>query len=335
MNQGHNEGLQALKARYRIGHAWTDLNLPGKPSRCCCSPFRDEQHPSFSVYDDGLKWKDHAAGDGGDVVDFIQKALGVDTAEAIGWFKEKAGYRPTMPDPIRREPQTYHGGNLRAGNRKDRQRLAALRGLSEAALALAERRHVLKFGTLYKLDCWAITDPANRLTEYRRLDGRRWPAWKSLPERKAHCVGSGKAFPVGLEQAAKLAAETGSRQLVLVEGAPDLLAAYHLILTEGKEDRVFPVAMLGAASHRIDPKAKPLFKGLRVRIFPHADDAGMKACVAWASEIRDAGAEQVDAFDLSGIETMEGQSGKDLNDLVNLSADCWEATPKFRGEVMP
>lgn len=324
-----------IKSRYRVPHAWNDLGFRGKPGKCCCSPFRDERNPSFSIYEGGLKWKDFGSGESGDVVDFIQRALGVDIDGALEWLKDKAGYKPPAAAPAHMKPQAYHGGNLRPGTRRDRQRLGALRGLSEAALALAERGQVLKFGKLYGFECWAVTDPANRLTEYRRLDGRKWPGWNGLPERKAHCVGSGKAFPIGLEDAVKMATEARTRQLVLVEGAPDLLAAFHLIITEGKQDWVFPVAMLGAASHRIDPRAKALFKGMKVRIFPHADEAGMKACVAWAKEIRDAGAAHVDAFDLHGIETIDGTPGKDLNDLVNLSADCWERTPKFKSEVMP
>ncbi len=90
------EDLRTLKARYRIPHAWSELKLPGKPAKSCCSPFRDESNPSFSVYEDGLKWHDFADGQGGDVVDFVEKGLGVDTAEAIEWVKEKSGWKPLV-----------------------------------------------------------------------------------------------------------------------------------------------------------------------------------------------------------------------------------------------
>ncbi len=209
-----------------------------------------------------------------------------------------------------------------------------LRGLSDQAIACAERIGFLKFGKLYNREAWAITDEQKRIIEFRRLDGLKWESYGGISERKAHCVGSGKSFPVGLETSSRRAREAGTFQMVLVEGAPDLLAAIHLIMVEGKVDSVFPVAMLGAASHRLDNDAKKFFSGMKVRIFPHADDAGMKACIAWAKEIKAAGG-IVDAFDLSGIVTMDGNAGKDLNDLVNLDADCWERTPKFRGEVMP
>ena len=55
--------LQAAKERLLIPDLWQWLNLPGNPGRSCRSPFREDRSPSFSIYADGRKWKDHATGD--------------------------------------------------------------------------------------------------------------------------------------------------------------------------------------------------------------------------------------------------------------------------------
>ena len=68
--------LSEIKAAYRIPAAWRDLGLPGQPGKCVPSPLRADHKPSFSVFEDGTRYKDHATGDGGDVFDFIRQAKG-------------------------------------------------------------------------------------------------------------------------------------------------------------------------------------------------------------------------------------------------------------------
>jgi hypothetical protein len=110
--------------------------------------------------------------------------------------------------------------------------------------------------------------------------------------------------------------------VALVEGAPDLLAALHFALAEGRRDHVAAVAMLGA-SLAIPDDALPLFTGKRVRIFPHLDDAGQDAAARWERELVDAGAE-VDCFSLANVRKVDGSAVKDLNDLAFLNADDFE-----------
>ena len=52
--------LQAAKERLTIAALRAMLELPGKHARSCRSPFREDHNASFSMYDDGRKWKDHA-----------------------------------------------------------------------------------------------------------------------------------------------------------------------------------------------------------------------------------------------------------------------------------
>ncbi len=83
--------LPQAKELLTIFDAWQKLGLQGEPKRTCCSPFREEKNPSFSISPDGKLWKDFATDEGGSVVDFIAKALGCDIAEAIGQTISLAG----------------------------------------------------------------------------------------------------------------------------------------------------------------------------------------------------------------------------------------------------
>ncbi len=77
--------------------------------KSCPSPFREDRHPSFSVYDNGRRWKDHATSEGGDVVDFLAKAHGITNADACRELIAMAGTRTassrrsTHPSPQPRE----------------------------------------------------------------------------------------------------------------------------------------------------------------------------------------------------------------------------------------
>ena len=46
------------------------------------SPFREDKKPSFSIYADGKKWKDHGTGEQGDAADFLAKAKNLSKSEA-------------------------------------------------------------------------------------------------------------------------------------------------------------------------------------------------------------------------------------------------------------
>ena len=218
---------------------------------------------------------------------------------------------------------------LQTGTAGDYAALAGLRGISVEAVKLAVARGFLHFGSLWGRPFWAITDQRRKLAEFRRLDGAPWPAFGRLAERKSHCLGSGKDWPVGTLEAAPFAT------VAWLEGAPDFLAFCHFAIIERKTELVAPVAMLGAANHRIAGDALARFAGKQVVIYPHIDDAGRTAATAWARQLRAVGA-AVSAFDLSGIEKADGTPGKDLNDVCYISADCFATSEsnKFR-EVLP
>ena len=97
---------------------------------------------------------------------------------------------------------------------------------------------------------------------------------------------------------------------------------------------VAPVGILGASNRALAPEALAHFKGKAVCLYPHADDAGRKAAREWARQLRDAGAARVTAFDLSGLEKVDGTEGKDLADVALVSAESCERDAKW-AEVMP
>ena len=78
----NRDQLDAAKARVSIPDAWRALVLPGEPLRTCCSPFREDRHPSFSISSCGRLWNDFAADEGGDVVSFVKRATACTDAEA-------------------------------------------------------------------------------------------------------------------------------------------------------------------------------------------------------------------------------------------------------------
>jgi hypothetical protein len=319
--------LSDLKVSYTIAAAWRDLNLPGAPGKCVASPFREDRSPSFSVFADGTKAKDFATGESFDVFDFVVKARGCNTAEAIRWVQDRVGIGREPQRPTRLKP----GAKLppqRWGTEAELRELSERRGFSAAALRLAEQRGFLRFTTLWGLASWCLTDKRCALHEFRRLDGAKWPAYGRLPARKCHCYGTGKAWPIGTLESGPFAT------VAWVEGAPDFLAAIHFILLEGKEQRVAPVGVLGAANHALAPDALAKFAGKHVCLYPHADEAGRKAAREWARQLKEVGAARVTAFELSKLVLVDGTEGKDLADVCRISADCFEREGKFQ-EVMP
>jgi hypothetical protein len=322
--------LTDLKDRYRIPQAWRDLGLRGEPAKSCTSPLREDRTPSFSVFDDGRRFHDFATGDRGDVLDLIAKVRGCDTAAAIKFVEERLGIvrQERKPQPTQKAGPKLP--SLRRGTDAELRELSERRGFSMEGLRLAERRGFLHFCAQWGHTAWCITDCRRELHEFRRVGGEKWPAYGRLPARKCHCVGTGKSWPIGTLESERCA------KVAWVEGAPDFLAALHFILLENKTDSVAPVGILGASNHRLAPEALAKFKGKRVCLFPHVDDAGRKAMREWARQLKEAGAARVTAFDLSGLVLADGSEGKDLADVLRIHPDCFESAEgrKF-WEVMP
>ena len=174
--------------------------------------------------------------------------------------EEKAHKRESWPD-------------FEAPTREEIKAIAELRGLSVEGVSLAAEAGLLWCADSREGRAWIVTDLRRRNAQARRIDGQTWThigakAW-TLP-------GSEAAWPIGLRDASPFPA------IALVEGGPDLLAAFHLAWCAGVEGQVAPVAILGA-SNAIPDDALRYFAGKRVRIFQH-DDRGGQGC--WGTDGR-------------------------------------------------
>jgi len=85
--------ISEAKTRLRIPSLWRILNLPGDPpprDGVYCSPFREDSIPSFSIFSEGKRYKDHGTGEGGDAINFLALARGIENREAVQEFLKLA-----------------------------------------------------------------------------------------------------------------------------------------------------------------------------------------------------------------------------------------------------
>jgi hypothetical protein len=299
----------------------------------CRSPFREDEHPSFGIYQNDGRWfwKDFGAAEGddrGDEIAFLAKHHGLDAKtdfqEIVRYWQkvadspedqEVAVTRPAEKPKATKPNMTGFG----PGTAEQIKRLSALRGISTTALDAADECGFLVFGRWCGQEVYGLRDQSEKVLMLRRLDGHMFPDCGNLTERKSHAVaGSQVSWPVGILEA------KGSDLVLMVEGLPDFLAAFDIIQREYSEAvTVCPVCMLSASS-RIPADALALFKGLHVRIVPHVDEAGIKAAHCWQKQLIKAGAKCVDFVDLSRF----GEGIKDLNDALVAHADNYGKNPE-------
>ncbi len=89
--------IPALKARHDLGDTveagGVRLSGRGRVRQGVC-PFHDESEGSFTVYSDSERWYCFGCGEGGDVLDFIQKSEGLTLPEAIARLDGSPGLAP-------------------------------------------------------------------------------------------------------------------------------------------------------------------------------------------------------------------------------------------------
>lgn len=318
----HQLSIKEAKDRLRIPELWQLLGLPDKAGKSCRCPWREDHNPSFSVSDGGMLWHDFSTGEGGDAVDFVRLATGLSASEAVRRFIELAGGTPGQPLrcgpalPTKPKHEVRPLPTLpamRRGKPEEMATLAALRGITVEAVEVSDGAGLLRFGQFMDLSSWFIVDPSGHLAQVRRLDGLPW-----LSGAKAHtCAGGWASWPVG-------AGLGDYPKVLLCEGGPDLLAAVHFIAAADMAAQVAPVAMLGAGQ-KIHSDALPLLTGKRIRICPHADNAGRAAAVRWKEQLESVDC-VVDAVDLAGLRKRDGSPVNDLN-------DCTQIHPEDAGEL--
>ena len=88
-----------IKSRYTVLDVWRMLMPHSAVTKdgVYHSPFRDDSNPSFSISQQGRKWKDFSSDEGGDVLDFYQKATGCTLPEAIAALASGASNQQVLP----------------------------------------------------------------------------------------------------------------------------------------------------------------------------------------------------------------------------------------------
>ena len=181
----NRDSLADAKQRLRIPDLWRRLNLPGEAAKSCRSPFRQEGNPSFSVFNDGLLWKDFGgAGDGehGDAIDFLARARNLSLKDAIAEFKRLAGIEDTSPatppprsNPSPRVQSLDWSACVAAFTPEHQAKLAAWRGYSAELLAWLHAHQIVGLYAGERI-AFAVHDAHGNVIacHYRRKEDGSW-----------------------------------------------------------------------------------------------------------------------------------------------------------------
>ena len=291
-----------------------------KPATSCKAPWREDNSASFSVYDNGQKWKDHGTDEGGDAPDFLAKALTLSPEDGLRQYMELAG-AANEPKSLGNLVRSHDGDTsekkiarsnwpaIDLATESEAQALANLRNLPLEGVRWAATDGALKMSTTGGHRSWIIRSACGRNAQARRLDGGVFELNGQALKAKT-LAGSVASIPIGLFF------DVRWPLVVLVEGGPDVLAAYSAIHRLGLLDRVQVCGMLGA-SLKLPSSAVATFRNRKTRILQHNDKAGYEAADRWASQIFNAGG-KVDIW-------TPDHEGSDLNDVFRLPADEAEA----------
>ena len=87
------DNIQEARRQLPLPKLMAEMGYGDRAKKSARCPFYDDQHPSFGIFEkDGRwLWKCHACGEGGDEIDFIAKAKGIDIKEATKEFLRMAG----------------------------------------------------------------------------------------------------------------------------------------------------------------------------------------------------------------------------------------------------
>lgn len=293
---------------------------------------------SLKVILEGAKagmWIDFAGNehDRGDLIGLWKAARGVDLrtacTESEAWLGIEASGHPDVTTrlPTREPSQEWKDlqTKLRKGTQEELDALAQLRDLpSVGGLELASAADQLWFAEVrddgFDWPCWILTDSSRLNAQARKMDGSLWSF--PLNSKCKTIKGCMASWPVGLHG-------INGKDIAIVEGSPDMLAAWHYIWSANAQDRITPVAMFGS-SMNLPEEAIPLFTGKRVFAFPHndPDGGGIKAMEKWEGQAK----VPFIKFDFSKHQK------KDLNELVAAQpeppADLFDAPdPKLQKKL--
>jgi hypothetical protein len=279
------------------------------------SPIREERTPSFSIFQNGRRWKDHAGDGGGDLIDFVELVVKEDRPAAIqrvlGWAGDDAPLSghgatssspppPVIPSPGKKEA-TFNAdrhSRLQAKRRTmwppfnypsqaDIQRIADIRQLDPAAVEAVARAGLLRTCRHESgHDVFVLTE--GPFAQARRLDGELFQGGHKTQNLRA----SEGAF-IG-----RCLLGTDPQPVLLIEGCVGLLEAAALIGVAQDGWAWTALAAVSSSSRfATQPDLLTALAGRVVRVIPDTNEAGARAAESWCQALHQAGA-SVDVFDL-------------------------------------
>lgn len=304
MNMNKTERIKLIKefkSKHKIDQVWKDLKLPFTPGKSCYSPFRDEGKPSFSVYADGTKFKDHGDGSNGDVISFISAAFGNDMTKTMAYItgslqnpSEHLVVSSTIKStPLSEVKSIKLPGNIISPSEEILEQFTASRGIDIYTTKYLVWNGNLKFLNIRNEICYMVTDAAFKNAEIRKLD-------KSL-------FFDSKAYPLsGVDKSWLLGSANldNNKPLLFVEGCTDFITATHLNLKNGSIYNI--LAVLGASCKNLHEDIKPLVKGRRALIVADGDKAGEVMKLNWAKLLLSLGCH---------VQLVNMPEGSDITDL--------------------
>lgn len=306
-------------------------NGPSGQFVCLC-PFHSEKTASFTIFPDN-RARCFGCGWHGDVADLELALCGgslMDAAVRLGGsdvnirLEPQWGARTSIPIPVEKKIVLPE---LEMPAEKDLLRLSESR-----SIALAPLRIAADLGFLWAFiderngRCWAYTDQRRGCAIRRRLDNRPFRLADGRETKAAACPASDMKSPLAYLEAREYPC------LAIQEGGPNSLAAIAHAWASGVENRVAPICMPSAGSDFTD-EALSCLQGKRARIFADNDARGIEAARRWAVQLRTADV-IADGYEFEGLIQSDGSPVKDLNDLLKVDADCWEANREGIESVM-
>ena len=328
------DAIQRAKIALPMPELWRKLGWQGEPKKSCRRPYSPEDtRDSASVFQKASgEWcfHDFKAGETRDEIALLAEVEGLSNGDACRRFLALAGIRGDSPDtrgpaaiqPSRPLPlpdvkpaSKPFMGTLRELGRVECEAIAGSRGLLLDAVMLAACEGLLWRGERLGCASWVLTDAERWNAQFRRFDALPYVLNDGREVKTLGVKGGWAAWPLGLpEMSARR-----YRRAVIVEGLPDALAAFQVLLETGQSAGCAVLCMTGAGL-RIPSECLPFFAGVRVRIFCDADASGRRAALRWEGQLNSARA-SCDAFDLSGLLQADGKPVKDLNDCCRMAAD--------------
>lgn len=309
--------LKDLKANVSVEDAWSVFALPGTPppeGTSISSPFRHDNHPSFSIRmtEDGLQFSDFGIEQSGDLVSLTaiwnawknagqkpmetEALLSVDlrSSDAVtqtldlfgGWKRRRAQNRIPSPPKFTngsKEPLNMDGFQ-RPDDLENFTDLINNRRIAPAVLKFLTSSGQLMEGQISGKLCWIITDEARKAAQARPIDAFTFyngVKSKSLP-------GSDGGWPIGL------AGNEGSGYFVICEGDTDYLAAHTInadLANSGVDASELPTPLcMTGATKKLGSEALSILAGKTVLIAADDDEAGAKAVENWTTQLHKIGA---------------------------------------------